>query len=150
MQPSQFFTTDQKKRIRQAIAEAELETSGEIRIHIEKHCRGDVLDRGAYLFDKLGVHKTARRNGVLFYLAVDDRKFAILGDAGINAVTPEDFWDSIKDKMQAEFREGRFTEGLEWGIRQAGASLREHFPYQDNDINELPDDISFGTEKEEK
>jgi uncharacterized membrane protein len=150
MQPSQFFTSEQKKRIRQAIAEAELETSGEIRIHIEKHCRGDVLDRGAYLFEKLGMHKTARRNGVLFYLAVDDRKFAILGDAGINAVTPEDFWDSIKDKMQAEFQEGRFAEGLEWGIRQAGESLKEHFPHLDNDINELPDDISFGTEKEGK
>jgi uncharacterized membrane protein len=144
MQPSRFFTSEQKKLIRQAIAAAELETSGEIRVHIERRCRGDVLDRGAYLFEKLGMHKTARRNGVLFYLAVEDQKFAILGDAGINAVTPEDFWDSIKEKMQEEFREGRYADGLQWGIRQAGDSLREHFPHQDDDINELPDDISFG------
>ena len=149
MQPSHFFSSDQKKLIRQAIADAELDTSGEIRVHLERHCKGDVLDRGAYLFEKLGMHNTASRNGVLFYLAVEDKKFAILGDAGINAVTQDDFWDHIKDSMQAEFREGRFAEGLEWGIRQAGASLKQHFPYQENDINELPDDISFGTGKEE-
>ncbi len=150
MQPSQFFTGDQKKKIRQAVAEAELETSGEIRVHIEKRCSGDVLDRGAYLFKKLGMHKTARRNGVLFYLAIDDHKFAILGDAGINAVAPEGFWDNIKEKMQEAFLEGRFVDGLEWGIREAGDKLKEHFPYGADDINELPNDISFGDEREEK
>ena len=100
--------------------------------------------------DRYYPHCFAGRNGVLFYLAVEDQKFAILGDAGINAVTPEDFWDNIKEKMQAEFREGRFAEGLQWGIRQAGDSLKEHFPHRDDDINELPDDISFGKEREEK
>ena len=132
------------------MADAELDTSGEIRVHIERRCKGEVLDRGAYLFEKLGMHKTVRRNGVLFYLAVDDHKFAILGDAGINAVTPEDFWDRIKENMQEEFRAGRFAEGLEAGIREAGKELKEHFPYLDDDVNELPDDISFGDQKEEK
>ena len=146
MQPSHFFSSDQKNLIKQAVTDAELDTSGEIRVHIERHCKGDVLDRGAYLFEKLGMQKTDKRNGVLFYLAVDDHKFAILGDAGINAVTSEDFWDVIKDKMQDEFIEGRFTEGLAWGIREAGVQLKEHFPYQDDDVNELPDDISFGDE----
>ena len=144
MQPSHFFSSDQKELIRQAIADAEMDTSGEIRVHIERHCKADVLDRGAYLFNKLGMHKTDKRNGVLMYFAVDDHKFAILGDAGINAVTPEDFWDVIKDKMLGEFMEGRFAEGLAMGIRLAGAQLKEHFPYQDDDVNELPDDISFG------
>jgi uncharacterized membrane protein len=150
MQPSHFFSGDQKNQIRQAVADAEMDTSGEIRVHIERRCKGDVLDRAAYLFEKLGMHKTEKRNGVLFYLAVDDHKFAILGDAGINAVTPEDYWDSIKEKMQGEFKEGRFTEGLEWGIREAGSQLKEHYPYQDDDVNELPDDISFGDQMEEK
>ena len=150
MQPSHFFSNDQKKLIKQAIADAEMDTSGEIRVHLESHCKADVLDRGAYLFEKLNMHKTDKRNGVLFYLAIDDRKFAILGDAGINMVTPEDFWDNIKEKMQEEFIEGRFAEGLSWGIRLAGAQLKEHFPYQDDDVNELPDDISFGDQEEEK
>ncbi len=150
MQPSHFFSREQKNLIKQAVADAELDTSGEIRVHIEKRCNGDVLDRGAYLFEKLGMHKTDKRNGVLFYLAVDDHKFAILGDAGINAVTPEDFWDVIKDKMQKEFIEGRFAEGLTLGIRLAGLQLKEHFPYQDDDVNELPDDISFGDQEENK
>ena len=83
-------------------------------------------------------------NGVLFYLAFDDHKFAILGDAGINAVTPGDFWDNIKEKMLEEFQENRFCGGLETGIRMAGEQLKEHFPYQEDDVNELPDDISFG------
>jgi len=144
MKPSRFFSEDQKDLIRQAIADAELATSGEICVHIERHCKADVLDRSAFLFEKLGIHKTEKRNGVLFYLAIDDHKFAILGDAGINAVTPQDFWDNIKETMQKEFIEGRFTEGLTGGIRSAGEELKVHFPYEADDVNELSDDISFG------
>ena len=144
MQPSHFFTQEEKELILQAIREAELNTSGEIRVHVERRCNGEVLDRGAYLFGKLDMHKTEKRNGVLFYLAVDDHKFAILGDAGINAVTTEYFWDIIKEKMLAEFSEQRYCGGLEMGIRMAGEQLKEHFPYQQDDVNELPDDISFG------
>jgi len=144
MQPSQFFTKEEKDLIKKAIGDAEHNTSGEIRVHIEKICKGDVLDRAAYLFEKLDMHKTEKRNGVLFYLAYEDRKFAILGDAGINAVTPENFWDDIKEKMLSEFSENRFSAGLRQGILMAGEQLKEHFPYMDDDVNELPDEISFG------
>lgn len=144
MQPSHFLTPEQKERINQAIREAELSTSGEIRVHMERKCKGSALDRAAYLFEKLSMHKTALRNGVLFYLAVDDHQFAILGDAGINAVTAEDFWDHIRNKVMEEFLQGRFAAGLETGIRMAGEKLKEHFPYLEGDVNELPDEISFG------
>ncbi len=139
-----FFSKEEKALIKSAVKEAELNTSGEIRVHIENRCREDVLDRAAWWFAKLEMHKTEKRNGVLFYLAVKDRKFAILGDAGINAVTPEDFWDRIKEKMLAHFRESRFAEGLREGILMAGEQLKAHFPYQKDDVNELSDDISFG------
>lgn len=144
MKPSNFFKQEEKDTVVKAIREAELNTSGEIRVHIERRCKEDVLDRAAYLFERLGIHKTEKRNGVLFYLAIDDHKFAILGDAGINAVTPDDFWDNIKEKMLAEFQEKRFSGGLELGILLAGEQLKEHFPYKHDDVNELPDDISFG------
>ena len=144
MHPSQFFTKEEKGRIRTAIREAEMNTSGEIRVHIERRCREDVLDRSAWLFAQLDMHKPDKRNGVPFYLAVEDHKFSILGDAGINAVTPEDFWDNIREKMLDEFKEGRFCSGLETGIRMAGEQLKDHFPYEKGDVNELPDDISFG------
>ena len=144
MQPAKFFSTEQKEEIQQAVREAELNTSGEIRVHIEKHCKGDVLDRSAYIFERLHIHRTSQRNGVLFYLAIDDHKFAILGDAGINAITPDDFWDQIKNNMLVSFKDGRFTEGLVTGIEGAGKQLKEHFPYQQDDVNELPDEISFG------
>lgn len=144
MQPAQFFSKEEKERISSSIREAELNTSGEIRVHIERKCKEDVLDHAAYLFEKLGMHKTAKRNGVLFFLAVDDHKFAILGDAGINAVTPDDFWDNIKGKMLEHFSGNRFCEGLCEGIQMAGDQLHAHFPYQDDDVNELPDEISFG------
>jgi len=139
-----FFSDEEKKQILQSIHAAENNTSGEIRVHLENRCPGDVLDRAAYLFKKLKMHKTEKRNGVLFYLAITDRKFAILGDAGINSVTPDDFWDKIKDAMAALFSEGKFTEGLSNGIQMAGEALNSRFPYQKNDINELPDEISFG------
>jgi uncharacterized membrane protein len=90
------------------------------------------------------MHKTEQRNGVLFYLAIKDRKFAILGDGGINAVTPDDFWDRIKEKMLSLFTEGRFAEGLREGILMAGEQLKKHFPYEKGDVNELSDEISFG------
>lgn len=139
-----FFTKEQKVQIRDAIARAELNTSGEIRLHVDNRCKIDVLDCAAGWFEKLKMHKTEQRNGVLFYLAVKDHKFAIIGDAGINAVTPDNFWDNIKEEVLAHFREDQFAEGLIRGIDMAGEQLKAHFPYQSDDQNELPDDISFG------
>lgn len=139
-----FFSKEEKAKIKSAVQEAELNTSGEIRVHIENRCKEEVLDRAAWWFAKLDMHKTEQRNGVLFYLAIKDRKFAILGDAGINAVTPEGFWDRIKEKMLARFTDSQFAEGLSEGILLAGEQLKAHFPYQQDDVNELSDDISFG------
>jgi uncharacterized membrane protein len=139
-----FFKLAEKIRIVNAIKQAEKNTSGEIRLHIENRCKGEVLDRAVDVFAMLKMHKTEQRNGVLFYLAINDRKFAILGDAGINAVVPNNFWDAIKEAMLAHFASGNFAEGLAIGINMAGEKLKEHFPYQKDDVNELPDDISFG------
>lgn len=139
-----FFTKEQKEDIRQAILNAELDTSGEIRVHIETSCKGDVLDRAAFIFDKMGMLKTDKRNGVLFYLAVKNRRFAVLGDKAINAVVPEDFWDDLKNLLLNNFRENRFTEGLVEGIDKVGEKLKINFPYQAGDVNELSDEISFG------
>ena len=139
-----YFSEEDKLQITNAIRVAENNTSGEIRVHVEKHCKGDVLDRAAYIFDKLEMQKTELRNGVLFYLAVEDRKFAILGDAGINQKVPENFWEEIKGDAIASFKEDRFAEGLSNGIVKAGEQLKAHFPHQDDDVNELSDEISFG------
>ena len=139
-----YFTEENKLQISNAIRVAEINTSGEIRVHIEKHCKGDVLDRAAYIFDKLEMQKTKLRNGVLFYLALEDRKFAILGDAGINGKVPADFWEEISNEAIHAFKEGKFSEGLAKGIVKAGEQLKTHFPYQDDDENELSDEISFG------
>jgi uncharacterized membrane protein len=143
MKASSFFSKEQQAQILSSVREAEKETSGEIRIHIESKLEGDVLDRAAWLFKKLGMHKTAERNGVLFYLALNDRKFAIIGDAGINAKVAAGFWDEISELLKKNFKEGRFTEGLSEGIIKAGVQLKTHFPHQLNDVNELPDEISF-------
>ena len=139
-----FFSKEEKEVIKSAVKEAELNTSGEIRVHIDNHCKEDVMDRAAWWFEKLEMHKTELRNGVLFYLAVKDHKFAILGDAGINAKTPDNFWDTIKEEMQNHFLKGEFSEGLSNGILKAGEQLKKQFPYESDDVNELSDDISFG------
>ncbi len=144
MKPEQFFAQEEKDRILGAIRESETQTSGEIRVHIESNCHGDVLDRAAFLFEKLKMHRTDLRNGVLFYLSVNDRKFAILGDAGINQVTPENFWNEIKEVVLAEFIQNRYAEGLCKGIQMAGQALREKFPCRCDDVNELSNDLSFG------
>lgn len=150
MKASSFFTKEQQAQILSSVREAEKATSGEIRVHIETTCPEDVLDRAAWVFSKLQMHKTDERNGVLFYLAVSDRKFAIIGDVGINAKVPKDFWNEISELLKKKFRESKFAEGLSEGILIAGKQLKTHFPYQKNDVNELPDDISFDKLKEEK
>jgi len=139
-----FFTKEQREDIRQAILNAELDTSGEIRVHIETTCTGDVLDRAAFIFDKMGMQKTELRNGVLFYVAVKNRRFAVIGDSGINAVVPEDFWDDLKNLLLNHFRENNFTEGLIRGVEMVGNKLKANFPYKAGDVNELTDEISFG------
>lgn len=138
------FTDSEKEEIIQAIKSAELNTSGEIRVHIENHCKDEVLDRAAEIFEVLKLHKTALRNGVLFYMAIKDHKFAILGDKGINEKVPEHFWDNIKEHMTGRFKSGKVTEGLVEGINMAGLQLKQHFPIAEDDKNELSDDISFG------
>ncbi len=139
-----FLTKEQSDKIVAAIKQAELNTSGEIRVHLEGKCAIDVLDRATYWFEKLKMHKTEQRNGVLFYLAYTDKKFAILGDAGINSKVPSNFWDTIKSEMEARFREGDFVNGLVNGILACGEQLKSHFPYQSDDVNELSDEISYG------
>jgi uncharacterized membrane protein len=139
-----FFSGEEKEMIREAIQSAEASTSGEIRVHIDNRCKEDVMDRAAWWFEKLKLHRTEQRNGVLFYLAVKDKKFAILGDAGINKATPDDFWDHIKERMTEHFLKGEFAVGLSKGILLAGEALRTHFPHQADDVNELTDEISFG------
>ena len=143
MNPSNYFTKAQKTAIVDAIREAERNTSGEIRVHIERHAKQPVLDRAAQVFADLKMHRTALRNGVLVYIALRDRKLAIIGDAGINAKVPPDFWENIKNRMVDHFRQGRVTEGLVEAILSAGNALHSYFPHQADDRNELPDDISF-------
>lgn len=140
---STFFTREEQIQIRDAIKEAEGETSGEIRVHLETKFSGNVLDRAAWIFKRIKMHETENRNGVLFYFAVQNKEFAIVGDGGINSKVNEDFWDKIKNILQEHFRNGKFTEGLIEGILMAGMQLKEHFPHEKDDKNELPDEISF-------
>ena len=140
-----MLTEEQQKAVIGAIREAEKNTSGEIRVHLESASADiDALDRSRQVFVKLEMYKTADRNAVLFYLAEDARRFAIWGDDGINRVVPLDFWDSTRDAMKIHLRDGDLVQALCTGIRMAGEQLKTYFPYQSDDVNELPDDISFG------
>lgn len=138
------FTETDQEQIRKAIEEAEKNTSGEIRVCTEKRCPAEnAIERATAYFLKIGMDKTALRNGVLIYIATEDHKFAVIGDAGINEVVPANFWDTIREAMRSRFKEGQLTEGLITGIRMAGEKLEAFFPRRDDDRNELPDEISF-------
>ena len=140
-----ILTEIQQKNIVHAIHEAEELTSGEIKVHVEEHCpTANPLDRAAEVFSYLSLHRTALRNGVLIYLAYEDQKFAIIGDEGINEKVGQHFWDSELDILRENFRIGDFENGFVRAIEEAGRKLREHFPVQGVNKNELPDDISFG------
>ncbi|PTS92799.1 hypothetical protein DBR11_26275 [Pedobacter sp. HMWF019] len=138
-----LFNEQEQELISTAISEAEKLTSGEIRIAIDKHCKGEAFDVATAYFKKLGMDKTAHHNGVLIYLAHEDHKFAVIGDSGIHKVVPEDFWETTQIAMKAHFAGGNITQGLIAGISLIGEQLALFFPYQSGDINELPNDIIF-------
>jgi len=138
------FTPEQQEQIVASIREAEKHTSGEIRLFIENKCKEDVLDRAAFIFKKLKMHETAERNGVLIYLALASRKFAVIGDSGIHSKVQKDFWHVVKTEMQLHFMKGDFVTGLAKGAALIGQTLHKNFPYRKDDKNELPDDIVFG------
>ena len=138
-----ILNNEEDRRVVEAIKQAELNTSGEIKVHIENFCHTNVEKRSLMVFKHLKMDKTKQRNGVLIYLAVKDHKFAILGDEGIDKVVGNDFWNDVKDLMMSHFKEGRFAEGLEQGIQRCGEKLKAYFPYQSDDINEIPDEISY-------
>ena len=143
--PRDTITSADEEKILAAIREAEQNTSGEIRVHIESNCDKDVLDRATEVFAELHMHQTKLRNGVLFYIALEDHQFAVLGDAGINAIVPDHFWEDITAHVIKHFKQKHYAEGLAEGILMAGEQLKAHFPYdQKGDVNELKDDISFG------
>jgi hypothetical protein len=137
-----FITKQDEQEIVLSIVEAEKNTSGEIRVHIEEHSEKSPLDRAQEVFFELKMNETQDRNGVLFYICVSDKKFAIIGDKGINDVVESDFWDCTKDTVIANFKEGNFKKGLVEGILQAGQRLKHYFPYQSDDTNELSNEIS--------
>lgn len=140
----EFLTTQEEQEIVEAIQTAEKNTSGEIRVHLEKTTSIDAFDRALEVFHLLGMDKTKLKNGVLIYLAVKDKSFVICGDEGINDVVENDFWDTTKDTMVAHFKQANFKQGLIDGILKAGKQLETYFPYEEGDENELSNEISKG------
>ena len=139
-----FLTQEEEQEIVDAICVAEKNTSGEIRVHIEKTTSLDAYDRAMEVFHELKMDETQLQNGVLIYLAVDDHNFVICGDKGINDVVEADFWNCTRDAMVAQFKKNQFKQGLVDGILRAGEQLKKYFPWQEGDSNELSNEISKG------
>ena len=150
MRPIPILTEEQQRRIVDAIVRAEDCTSGEIRVHVEPKCKTNPVVRAVEVFNRLEMYDTEARNGVIIYLAYESRACAIIGDAGINEVIPEGFWDGILADMKAAFAAGNYTEGLIAAVEAVGSALSEFFPFRSDDVNELPDDISYGGDDDEE
>ncbi|MCP3932424.1 MAG: TPM domain-containing protein [Bacteroidetes bacterium] len=140
-----FFNPEEEEKIIDAIRQAELSTSGEIRVHLEDNCIGEILKAAIKEFRKLGMHKTEQKNGVLLFLAPERKEFAIIGDENLDKKVPENFWDDVRNLMQRHFKEGAFCDGVCEGVEKVGEKLKAFFPYQSDDVNELPDDISYSS-----
>ena len=143
--PVNYFSEEEKQVIVRAIEKAEQRTSGEIRIYIESHCSAeDPVLRAKELFGSLNMHETTARNGVLFYLAMEDRKLAIFGDEGIHTKVGDVFWNEQVSKILTLFKQDKYVTGIAEVIDAIGKALQTHFPYEaETDSNELPDDIVF-------
>jgi len=139
-----FLSKAEEQEIIEAIKTAEKNTSGEIRVHIENSSDKEHSERALEVFHFLNMDTTKLKNGVLIYVAVNDKKFVIYGDEGINKVIEENFWNTTKDSIQTEFKKGNFKKGIINGILKAGEELKAHFPYQKDDVDELSNEISKG------
>jgi uncharacterized membrane protein len=139
-----FLTKEEEQAIVEAIRVAEKNTSGEIRVHIEKTTSIDAYERAMEVFHELKMDATQLKNGVLIYVAVKDKHFVICGDKGINELVPTNFWDTTKDVMASHFKNGNFKQGLVDGITKAGEQLQKYFPFEADDTNELSNEISKG------
>lgn len=139
-----FLTTKEEQAVILAIQEAEKNTSGEIRVHIENNTEKPTLERAKEVFLYLKMDQTQQKNGILLYVGVASRKFAILGDEGINKVISKDFWEEEKQVVLDNFSQKKFKEGLILAIEKVGEKLKDLFPYKEGDKNELSDNISKG------
>lgn len=145
------FSKSDTEKLVLAIQVAEKDTSGEIRVHIDQNLPtgSSAIDRAKFVFEQLQMHKTEQRNGVLIYLAIKAKQFAIIGDSGIHAVVGNEFWDSIRTQLSTHFKKGNFVSGIELAITETGKKLKQFFPYQSNDVNELSNEISMGEDMHE-
>ena len=142
---SRILSKEQEKTVMNAIKEAETNTSGEIRVHIEDRCKiGDPIKRAIEMFGELHMHETELRNGVIVYVAIKDHKLAVWGDEGIHKKVGQNFWNDVLATMQKYFSAKDYETGLSEAILMIGDKLKKYFPYQSNDVNELSDDISYG------
>lgn len=141
MKLKKLISEDDQKLVVEAIKRAELNTSGEIRVGIVSRCKKDVMRRAAKAFVNLKMGKTEQHNGVLIYIAINDRKVAIVGDSGINQKVPDDFWESTKNLMIEKFKQGNIVDGLIAGVERAGEQLKALFPYKSGDVDELSNEI---------
>ena len=143
MKPQDFLSKKEQEMIVSAIREAEMNTSGEIRVHIDDTCEGDAYRKAVEVFYRLGMEKTRSRNGVLIYVACNSKVFAIIGDKGINDAVPDNFWSDVTRHLRVCFSRGNYAEGLADAVKMAGLKLRTFFPYEKDDVNEQSDEISY-------
>ena len=140
-----YLLAEDEKEIVEAIKKAEKQTSGEIRLHIEMKCPIDKpFDRALQVFEQLEMHKTELQNGILIYVALEDHKLVVCGDKGINDILGQNYWEDTVKMMTGYFKNNQYKKGLVEGITEIGQKLKQHFPYQSDDTNELSDDISKG------
>ena len=130
--------------IDEAIKAFEKKTSGELVVSFQLVCKEDPYKGGRRVFKRLKLHRTRDRNAVLVVIFIHSRKFAVLGDKGINEKVPDGFWDETAASMAGHFKEGRFRVGLVEGINLLGGQLMTYFPYREDDTDELSDEVDFG------
>ena len=139
-----LFTEDDLAAVTSAVVEAERHTSAEIRVHLDHSCEGNALEQAIKVFERLGMHRTDERNGVLLYISLTDRKLAVIGDKGIHERVGEAYWHALVAAVRERMRQRQTRDGLVHALAEVGRELGRHFPRHPHDKNQLSNDVSVG------
>jgi uncharacterized membrane protein len=125
-----FLNRLEHERVHRAVQSAEKDTSVRIVVYISHRRVTDPMKAGHQAFKKLKLETEQEKAGLLFFIAPQSRKFAVLGGTALHEKLGQAWWDRLVQVLSADFRREKFTDGLVSVLDEIAPALKLHFPFR--------------------